>query len=223
MIGILNSGAANIRSVENALKRLSVDYFVSDQEDELSKADKIIFPGVGHAAAIMQNLYDKNLVAFIQTWQQPFLGICLGMQVLFEFSAEGNTKCLGIIPGQVRKFDAEVCRKIPQMGWNTVNYQLAISNEQLTESREQRIENSKQEVENEVSRKDELFTGIKNNDFFYFVHSYMAPVSNYTVATTEYGELFSAVVNKDNYWGVQFHPEKSGEVGEQLLKNFCLI
>jgi glutamine amidotransferase len=211
MLAILNSGAANIRSVENALKRLGVEYFISDKPSELSKAERIIFPGVGHAAAIMQNLQDKNLVDFIRNWKKPFLGICLGMQVLFASSDEGETDCLGIIPGVVKKFAPTLGLKIPQMGWNQVDFQ--------------RVNLSLREPQG--SQKNEgitsLFAHIKNKDFFYFVHSYRAVVGDSTIATTTYGENFSAVVQKDNFFGVQFHPEKSGKTGAQLLKNFCLL
>lgn len=192
MLAILNSGAANIRSVENALKRIDVAYFISDQVDALAAADRIIFPGVGHAAAIMQNLKDKNLVDFIRNWKKPFLGICLGMQVLFEYSEEGETDCLGVMKGRVKKFAPTIGVKIPQMAWNQVDYQ-----------------------------SNGLFTNINNNDFFYFVHSYRVAAVDSTIAVTDYGEQFSAVVQQNNFMGVQFHPEKSGKVGSQLLKNFC--
>lgn len=188
MIAILDSGAANVRSVENALKRLSVEYIISDDISELSQADKIIFPGVGHATEIMKNLRTKNLINFIKSWTNPFLGICLGMQVLFDSSAEGETECLGIIPGQVEKFSSDLGVKVPQIGWNKIQ----IDNNDLA-----------------------------TNDFFYFVHSYFVPVNSFTTATSEYGQDFSAMVQKDNFYGVQFHPEKSGATGEQLLKKFC--
>lgn len=222
MIGILNSGAANIRSVENALQRLKIDYFVSDQASELATAERIIFPGVGHAAAIMDNLRTKKLIEFIRTWHKPFLGICLGMQVLFDHSEEGDTDCLGIISGNVKKFAPTLGLKIPQMGWNQVRF----------ESEEIRVKNCKLSTHTDPlnnghpelvlgSKNKNFFRNIKNKDFFYFVHSYRLAVGDYTVATTEYGEKFSAVVQQNNFIGVQFHPEKSGKAGEQLLQNFC--
>lgn len=186
MIGILNYGAGNLRSIENALDRIGAPYFISDKPEELSKTGKIIFPGVGHAKAAMAILHDKKLDIFLQKYPGPVLGICLGMQLLFEYSEEGDTDCLGFIPGKILKFDSQKCGKVPHMGWNNINLNV-----------------------------DSLFV--------YFVHSYYAPISTYTIATCNYGGEFTAAVQKENFIGMQFHPEKSGKVGEDILRNFCSI
>ena len=178
MIGIINYGAGNTRSVQNALERIGVDYILSDRQSELSACGKIIFPGVGSAAAAMQTLKEKELVNWIKQCQKPFLGICLGMQLLFESSDEGNVECLRIIPGRVQKF--QPTKKIPHMGWNQCD-------------------------------------GV----YYYFVHSYLAPINEFTVAAAQYqDETFAAIVCRSNFWGCQFHPEKSGKDGEQLLLKF---
>ncbi len=197
-IGILDYGAGNIRSVQNSLKRLGQDSFVSSDPKELGKADKIIFPGVGNAGFVMTQLRDKGLDKFLKQCQKPVLGICLGMQLLFDYSAEDETECLGIMTGRVQKFDAKKCPTIPHISWNVFNKQLAINNEQLLKN-------------------------ISQNSFVYFVHSYFVPICKNTIAECFYGERFSAAVRKNNFWGTQFHPEKSGDVGSQILQNFLNI
>ena len=197
MITILDSGAANVRSLQNALNRLGITNQISADIDVLEQSDKIIFPGVGHATEVMKNLRDRGLDTWIKNTTKPFLGICLGMQVLFESSAEGDTPCLGIIPGKVVKFAPT--KKVPLIGWNAIQSPLKRGNQK----------------------------GVNNllltpNAYFYFVHSYFAPVSDYTIATSQYqDETFTAMVQKDNFLGTQFHPEKSGEAGERLLREFC--
>lgn len=191
MIGIINYGAGNIRSVSNALDRLGVAYFVSSSIDELCEAQKLILPGVGEARSAMESLDRGGLVEWLRTVNVPFLGICIGMQILFERSTERDTTCLGLIPGIVSKFDSSN-GKVPHMGWNTVHLQ----------------------------RENPLFQGICNDEFFYFVHSYSAPVGSATTGLTEYDHPFSAAVQQNNFYGVQFHAEKSGRAGLQILQNF---
>ncbi len=186
MIGIIDYDSGNIRSVQNALDRVDADYILSDQTSDLDQCDKIIFPGVGSAASSMQALHNKNLVAWIQSCQMPFLGICLGMQLLFEYSDEGETECLSIIAGKTTRFKAT--KKVPHIGWNQI----------------------------ESDSLDKL-----NKSYCYFVHSYFVPINEHTIATSQYkDEYFSSIVKKDNFLGMQFHPEKSGLVGQQLLMDF---
>lgn len=191
MIGIVKYKAGNLASVSNALERLGATYFISDDPKELEKATAIIFPGVGHAAAAMDDLRAKDLDAWLKSTKKPVLGICLGMQLLFETSEEGDCKTLGIIPGRLKKFDSSKA-KVPHMGWNQFD-----------------------------TKKDHpLISGIGNKQFLYYVHGYYAPTNEYTLASCMYIKDFAAVVAKDNYMGVQFHPEKSGQVGSLLLQNF---
>lgn len=191
MIGIVKYKAGNLASVSNALERLSAPYFISDDPNELEKADAIIFPGVGHAAAAMDDLRAKNLDVWLKSTKKPVLGICLGMQLLYETSEEGESKTLGIMPGRLKKFDSNQA-KVPHMGWNQFD-----------------------------TKKDHpLIKGIGNKQFLYYVHGYYAPTNEYTLASCLYINDFAAVVAKDNFMGVQFHPEKSGQVGSLLLQNF---
>ena len=191
MIGIIKYQAGNLASVQNALDRLGADYFTSDDTEELNKADGIIFPGVGHAAAAMDNLRSRDLDVWLRQTKKPVLGICLGMQLLYESSEEGDCTTLGVIPGRLRKFNASEA-KVPHMGWNQF----------------------------QPLREHDLIKGISNKQFEYYVHGYYAPTNEYTLATCKYITNFAAVVAKDNFMGVQFHPEKSGQVGSHLLQNF---
>jgi glutamine amidotransferase len=191
MIGIIDYGAGNIKSVGNALDRLGVNYFVSSNINQLQKAEKLILPGVGEARSAMESLDRVGLIEWLKTVKVPFLGICIGMQVLFEHSDERDTKCLGVIPGSVSKFNAADV-KVPHMGWNEVL----------------------------IQKESPLFQGIRDRQFFYFVHSYYASVVERTIGSTEYSQRFSAAVQKDNFFGVQFHAEKSGRAGLSVLKNF---
>ncbi|HTN21133.1 MAG TPA: imidazole glycerol phosphate synthase subunit HisH [Pelobium sp.] len=194
MIGIVNYGAGNIFSLTAALDRLSLKYGMINSEAEFDLYDKIIIPGVGHAGAAMQKLTDTGLVPKIKSLTKPVLGICVGMQLITDFSEEGNSNLLGIIPVQTLKFKEAESKKVPHMGWNQVSTQ---------------SENT-------------LFTGIANDAYFYFVHSYFIEFNpNFTIAFCNYGIKFAAAIQKDNFYGVQFHPEKSGEAGEMLLKNFA--
>lgn len=195
MIGVIDYRAGNLASVSNALKRLSVPHLLSNQKKELEQCEKVIFPGVGHAAAAMSALQHVQLVQWLKNTTKPVLGICLGMQLLFKESPEGgNTTMLGILPEQLSEFDDSLV-KVPHMGWNSIR----------------------------VERAHALLQGIEDGTHFYFVHSYYAPLSNCSLASCEYQEPFSAVVAHKNFLGVQFHPEKSGSAGELLLKNFASL
>jgi glutamine amidotransferase len=193
MIGIIDYDAGNIRSVVNALNRLGVPHFVSNDRKELSKASKIILPGVGEARSAMDSLRAVKLDQWLKEQTVPFLGICLGMQVLFDHSTERDTPCLGVIGGTIQLFQrTSAAPKVPHMGWNTVTPTGATP----------------------------LFNGIRSDEYFYFVHSYYAPLVRAVIGTTEYGTIFTSAAHQDNFYGVQFHPEKSGEAGLHLLKNF---
>lgn len=194
MIGIIKYKAGNLASVTNALDRLSADYFVSDEPEEIDKADGIIFPGVGHAGAAMDDLRAKDLDIWLKNTTKPVLGICLGMQLLFESSEEGDSATLGIIPGRLKKFDATQA-KVPHMGWNQFK----------------------------VLKNHDLINGIDDEKFLYYVHGFYAPSNEYTLASCHYIRDFAAVVARDNFMGVQFHPEKSGQVGSLLLQNFLVL
>jgi glutamine amidotransferase len=200
-IGVIDYEAGNMASVMNALEQLGIDAFVSSDEAELKEASGVILPGVGAAPGAMESLSKRNVVKFLRTTEKPLLGICLGMQLLFEFSEEGMTETLKVIPGRVLRFDSSK-QKVPQMGWNFVN-----------------AANTANTVTN-----DPLFEGINKGAYFYFAHSFYVPLSkDLTLATASASFSFSAAVRKGNLWGVQFHPEKSGPTGLSLLKNFEAI
>ena len=186
---IIDYGAGNIKSIQFAFKRLGVDAILSNNIDEINTADKVIFPGVGEASSAMKMLQESGLDKIIPTLKQPVLGICLGMQLMCNFSEEGNTKGLGIFDVEIKRFSNAV--KVPQMGWNTVS-----------------------------NLKSDLFTGVKEKEFMYLVHSFYAENCKESIATTTYETSYAAALQKDNFYGVQFHPEKSSLAGEQLLKNF---
>ncbi|MSP85768.1 MAG: imidazole glycerol phosphate synthase subunit HisH, partial [Flavobacteriaceae bacterium] len=191
-IVILNYGAGNIQSIQFALQRLGVEGVLSSNYEEISSADKVIFPGVGEASSAMKKLKESGLDKLIPQLKQPVLGICLGMQLMCNFSEEGNTEGLGIFDVNVIKFSTKV--KVPQMGWNTI-YNL----------------------------KSDLFNGISENEFMYLVHSFYVPNSENTIALTNYEVEYCSALQKNNFYGVQFHPEKSGKFGEQILNNFLKI
>jgi glutamine amidotransferase len=193
MITIIDYGVGNIGSVANILARLGQLYQISSDPATIRSADALLLPGVGAAGVGMQNLRERGLVETIQQYEKPFLGICLGMQLLFEYSEEGSTPCLGILKGSVKKFLVE--RKVPQIGWNEVKF---------------------------INQKNTLFQQIPNNSFFYFVNSYYPVPADMSVvaATTDYGETFASIVAIKNVVATQFHPEKSGGVGFRLLQNF---
>jgi glutamine amidotransferase len=183
---------ANISSVTHALRRLGADPVFTADADIIRSADRVILPGVGAAGAAMSRLRELELVECIQQLQQPVLGICLGMQLLFEQSDEDGVECLGIIPGTLEILPASQGIRVPHMGWNTTT----------------------------VKRQDPLLNGLPEHPWFYFVHSYRAPIGDSTLATCQHGEPFAAIVRKKNFRGVQFHPERSARSGARLLANF---
>lgn len=189
---LIKYNAGNIQSVLYALERLGLTADVTDDAETIKSADKVIFPGVGEASSAMKNLQERNLDGIIKRLQQPVLGICVGMQLLCAHSEEADVACLGIVPIQVKKFKSKGGPiKIPQTGWNTI-YNL----------------------------KSPLFKGVPENSFIYNVHSYYAEDSRHTIAHCNYGITYAAAVQKDNFYGVQFHTEKSAATGEQIIKNF---
>ena len=194
-VAVINYNAGNVQSVLFALDRLAVNAVLTDDPEVIRTADKVIFPGVGEAKTTMEYLRKTGLDEVIKSLQQPVLGICLGMQLLCEHSEEGDTTCLGIIPLRVKKFEtADASQKIPQMGWNTIeNLQGA------------------------------LFDKALEGQYTYFVHSYYVERGAFTVAETDYILPFSSALQKDNFYATQFHPEKSGKVGEQILTNFIKL
>jgi glutamine amidotransferase len=189
---IIDYGAGNIKSIQFAFKRLGVVAVLSNNIDEISAADKIIFPGVGEASSAMKMLQESGLDKVIPTLKQPVLGICLGMQLMCNSSEEGNTRGLGIFDVAIKRFSNAV--KVPQMGWNTIS-----------------------------NLKSDLFTGIKENEFMYLVHSFYAENCKESIATTAYEIEYAAALQKDNFYGVQFHPEKSGIEGGKILANFLKL
>ena len=191
-IAIVKYNAGNIYSVDYALKRLGVNATITSDKEMLMKADKVIFPGVGEAETTMEHLKATGLDKLIKDLKQPVLGICLGMQLMCKHSEEGNADCLGIFDAEVKRFVPKRHEdKVPHMGWNTI-----------------------------TNTNSALFTGFDKDEFVYFVHSYYVPVNEHTAATTDYIHPFSAALHKDNFYATQFHPEKSGSVGELILKNF---
>lgn len=194
-IVIIKYNAGNTRSVEHALHRFGIQPAVTDDAEQIMKADKVIFPGVGHAETTMQHLKEKQLDIIIRNLKQPVLGICLGQQLMCAHSEEGNIECLNIFPVQVKKFQSPDNQyKIPQMGWNNLS-----------------------------DLKSSLFKDVGENNFVYFVHSYFCELSEYSIATCDYIYPFSAALQKDNFYATQFHPEKSADTGSKILQNFLLL
>ncbi|MEI6189274.1 MAG: imidazole glycerol phosphate synthase subunit HisH [Chitinophagia bacterium] len=194
-IVIIQYNAGNIQSVLYALERIGVSAIVTDHADLIQTADKVIFPGVGEASTAMQYLKERKLDTLISELKQPVLGICLGMQLMCKHSCENNTPCMGIFDEQVQLFSSlDPKIKVPQMGWNNIHH-----------------------------LKTSLFTGVPEDSYAYFVHGYYATIGTHTIATTDYIQPYSAALQKDNFYGVQFHPEKSAIIGEQILKNFITI
>lgn len=195
MIAVVDYGASNLQSVCNALKKLNQSYKVVTKPQELADAQKVILPGVGAAGSAMEALCKSGFRKSIPRLKIPFIGICLGMQLLADFSEENNVKCLSIISGRVKKFSAQKL-KVPQIGWNKV----------------------------EFTKQSPLFKGIANGSYFYFVNSFYfeAPEEN-VIGKTNYGIPFVSIVQNNNFYATQFHPEKSGPLGLKLLRNFCQL
>ena len=194
---IIKYNAGNVQSVLFALERIGVQGILSDNADEIRSADKVIFPGVGEASSAMQYLKEKKLDAVIKELKQPTLGICLGMQLMCRHSEEGDTDCLGIFSLNVKKFAPALkgeTAKVPQIGWNILS-----------------------------SLKGKMFEGIKENEYMYCVHGYYAELGNSAVAKTNYILEYSSALQKDNFYGVQFHPEKSSDAGQKVLENFLKL
>lgn len=189
-IAIIKYNAGNIQSVSFALERLGIDFFITDDAEKIKAADKVIFPGVGEASTTMDYLKDKKLDSVIKSLQQPVLGICLGMQLMCSYSDENNTDCLGIFDVAVKQFIPSKEMKVPHIGWNQL-----------------------------VNTKDWL-TDLPENNSVYFVHSYYVPANEHTTALCNYTVPFSAAMRKDNFFAVQFHPEKSAQAGEMILRRF---
>lgn len=215
MIAIVNYKMGNLRSVQNALTRLGADFAVTDNAETIRHASHVLLPGVGSADEAMRNLHEAALPAVIRSLRQPVLGICVGMQVLCRHSEEGDAECLGVFDAKVRRFSAGVPEKtagvseiaagvsagpagerlkVPHMGWNQLG-----------------------------NMESKLFAGIESGSYVYFVHSYFAGLCPDTIGTAHYGTLFSAALKYENFYGVQFHPEKSGETGLRLLQNFLSL
>lgn len=192
-IAIIKYNAGNIRSMAFALERLNINFSVTDDKEEIKKADKVIFPGVGEASSTMRYLQENKLDVLIKELTQPVLGVCLGMQLLCKHSEENNTTCLGIFDESVKLFTPLQKEKVPHMGWNS----LALSDSWLDKK--------------------------LDDAYVYFVHSYYVPVSEFTAAITNYIHPFSAALKKNNFYAVQFHPEKSSVEGELVLKSFLTV
>jgi len=188
---IIKYNAGNIRSVLFALERIGVQAVVTDDPELIRAADRVIFPGVGEASSAMQYLSEKGLDQLIQSLTQPVLGICLGMQLMCSFSEENNTPCMGIFKEKVKRFPEKAGFKIPQIGWNNIS-----------------------------GLKSDLFAGIDEDAYMYFVHGYYVEACNDAIARTNYVAEYSSAIHKDNFYAVQFHPEKSGVVGQRILENF---
>lgn len=191
-LAIIDSGGANISSVSFACKRLGAAPVFTADPEVIRRADRVILPGVGAAKSAMDHLRTANLVDCIRHLSQPVLGICLGMQLLFDASTEGDTECLGIIPAKLDLMPGNEGLRIPHMGWNSTT----------------------------LRKDDPLMVGMPESPWFYFVHSYAAPIGDFTVASCRHGQEFSAVVRHENFCGAQFHPERSATHGACLLKNF---
>lgn len=192
-VAIIKYNAGNIRSVINALLRLGVESEVTDDPQALRLADKVIFPGVGEASSAMNYLREKGLNEVIRSLKQPVLAICLGMQLLFSYSDENDTECLGILPQTVKRFQ-DGSLSVPQIGWNNI-----------------------------YGLETPLFDGVTDGSFVYFANSYFVDACEQTIATASYGPNLSASINHQNFYGVQFHPEKSGPVGSKIIQNFLKI
>ncbi|MBQ2037649.1 MAG: imidazole glycerol phosphate synthase subunit HisH [Alistipes sp.] len=194
MIAIIDYKMGNLRSVENALKRLGAEFVVTADAEVIRRADRVLLPGVGNAAEAMENLRKADLVDVIRSLRRPVLGICVGMQVMCRHSEEGDAKCLGIFDAHVKRFVPTAEEKVPHMGWNSIG-----------------------------NLESKLFKDIKGGEMVYYVHSYYPELCPDTIATTRHGVMFSAALKYENFYGTQFHPEKSGDVGERIIENFLKL
>ncbi|MBQ5715586.1 MAG: imidazole glycerol phosphate synthase subunit HisH [Alistipes sp.] len=194
MIAIIDYKMGNLRSVENALKRLGAEFVVTADAEVIRRADRVLLPGVGNAAEAMENLRKADLVDVIRSLRRPVLGICVGMQVMCRHSEEGDAKCLGIFDARVKRFVPTAEEKVPHMGWNSIG-----------------------------NLESKLFKDIKGGEMVYYVHSYYPELCPDTIATTRHGVMFSAALKYENFYGTQFHPEKSGDVGERIIANFLKL
>ena len=194
MIAIVDYDTGNLCSVCNALLRLGVEYVLTDDAETIRNADKVLLPGVGNAAEAMENLRKADLEDVIRSLRRPVLGICVGMQVMCRHSEEGDVKCLGIFDARVKRFIPTAEEKVPHMGWNSIG-----------------------------NLESKLFKDIKGGEMVYYVHSYYPELCPDTIATTRHGVMFSAALKYENFYGTQFHPEKSGDVGERIIANFLKL
>ena len=194
MIAIVDYKMGNLRSVENALKRLGAEFVVTSDADVIRSADRVLMPGVGNAAEAMENLRKAELVDVIRSLRRPVLGICVGMQVMCRHSEEGDVDCLNLFDARVKRFEPAADLKVPHMGWNTIG-----------------------------NLESKLFKGIEGGEYVYFVHSYYPELCPDTIATSRHGVMFSAALKYENFYGTQFHPEKSGDVGERIIANFLKL
>lgn len=194
MVTIIDYGTGNLRSVTNALERLGANYILTGDPKAIASADRVLLPGVGEATTAMHQLRNAGLTDVLRNLACPVLGICLGMQLLCAHSEEGDTGCLGIFPNRVRRFPKDTGLKVPHVGWNSIH-----------------------------DLKSPLYKDIKEGEYVYYVHSYAAEVNGCTAAVTDYGGPFSGSLCKDNFYGCQFHPEKSGATGQKILANFLSL
>ena len=194
MVAIIDYKMGNLRSVENALKRLGAEFCVTADPAVIRAADRVLMPGVGNAAEAMHNLREAGLVEVIRSLRRPVLGICVGMQVMCRHSEEGDTPCLGIFDSHVKRFTPTSEQKVPHMGWNKIG-----------------------------NLESKLFKGLEGGSYVYYVHSYYPELCPDTIATSTHGVMFSAALKYENFYGTQFHPEKSGDVGERIIENFLKL
>lgn len=194
MIAIVDYAMGNLRSVENALRRLGADFCVTADAGVIMSAERVLLPGVGNAAEAMENLRRADLVGVIRRLRRPVLGICVGMQVMCRHTEEGDADCIGLFDARVRRFVPAADLKVPHMGWNRIG-----------------------------NLESKLFKGIDGGEYVYFVHSYYPELCPDTIATADHGVMFSAALKYENFYGTQFHPEKSGDVGERIIENFLKL
>lgn len=191
MIAIIDYNTGNLHSISKSIAKTGAEFIVTNNFDQIRSASKVIMPGVGDALFTMQTICNLGLDDLIKKLTVPVLGICVGMQVMCEESEEGPCKCLGIFPNKVKKLSQSISTRVPHIGWNTLQ-----------------------------NNNSFLFKGIKDEDYVYFVHSYAPEINQFTISTTTHGDRFSAALSRDNFIGTQFHPEKSGVVGETIIENF---